>query len=89
MDDGAQDAVVQWFWQQLKEFFVDGYTNLCVSGTPVSSPVVNFSNCCNTLILYAYLHRFQLHGPHTFTSQTPMLIPYSLLKKSESSLIIS
>lgn len=80
---------MQWFRQQLKEFFVDGYTNLCISGTIVSSPVVNFSNCCNTTILYAYLHRFQLHGPHTFKPQTPMLIPYSLLKKSESSLKIS
>ena len=60
MDDGAQEAVVQWFRQQLKEFFVDGYTNLCISGTPVSSPVVIFSNCCNTLILYAYWQQVSL-----------------------------
>jgi hypothetical protein len=43
MDDGAQVAVVQWFRQQLKEFFAHGYSNLCISGTPVSSPVVIFS----------------------------------------------
>jgi len=43
MDDVVQEAVVQWFRQQLKEFFADGYTNLCISGTPVSSPGVIFS----------------------------------------------
>jgi hypothetical protein len=35
LDNGVRVAVVQWFMQQPRDFFADGYADICIIGTPV------------------------------------------------------
>jgi hypothetical protein len=35
LDNDVQVAVVQWFRQQPRDCFADGYADMCISGTPV------------------------------------------------------
>jgi len=35
LDNDVQVAVVQWFRQQPRYFFADGYADICISGAPV------------------------------------------------------
>jgi len=34
LDNDVQVAVMQWFRQQPRDFFADGYSDICISGTP-------------------------------------------------------
>jgi hypothetical protein len=35
LDNDVRVAVMQWFRQQPRDFFADGYADICISGTPV------------------------------------------------------